>query len=122
MHKKLLLVLTIFYTLVLAFFSLASFSSLPVIGTSYDDKITHCIAYGILFLLWYFTLKSLKTAKPIFSAIIFSLIYGIIIEVLQGQLTTDRQLDVLDVFANLTGITIAALFIILRNRRIVKNL
>ena len=122
MPKKPLLVLTIFYTLVLAFFSLASFSSVPAIGTSYDDKIIHCIAYGILFLLWYFTLKSLKSAKPIFSAIIFSLIYGIIIEVLQGQLTTERQFDVFDALANFIGIMIAAIFIIIRNRRIVKNL
>jgi VanZ family protein len=120
--KYFLLVITICYTLVLGFVSLATFSSLPEIGTGYDDKIFHCLAYGVLFLLWYFTLNSLKAAKPIFSAIIVSLIYGIIIEVLQGQITTNRQLDVFDAIANLVGITIAALFVIFRNRRIVKNL
>lgn len=122
MLKKYLLVLTFFYTLVLAFVSLISISSLPEIGTSYDDKIFHSIAYGILFLLWYFTLNSLKVAKPIINAIIFSLIYGIIIEVLQGQLSVSRQLDVFDVLANFIGITIAAIFIIIRNRTIVKDL
>jgi len=120
--KRILLTITICYTLVLTFFSLASFSSIPEIGTGYDDKILHCLAYGLLFLLWYFTLNSLKIAKPIFIAIIVSLVYGIIIEVLQGEFTTDRQLDVFDALANLIGIVFAALFIVFRNRRIIKNL
>ena len=37
-------------------------------------------------------------------------IYGIIIEVLQGTLTSYREADLLDTFANLTGIVIAWVF------------
>ncbi len=122
MYKRILLILTICYTLILAIFSLTTITSLPKIGTNYDDKIIHVFAYGILFSLWHFTLLRLKIAKPIFCAALFSVVYGIIIEVLQGQLTIVRQLDVLDILANCIGVMIASLFIIIRNRTIVKKL
>ena len=122
MPKKLLLITAICYTLILAVFSIATITSLPQIGTNYDDKIFHIFAYGILFLLWYFTLLRLKIAKSIFIAALFSVVYGIILEVLQGQLTVVRHLDVLDALANCIGVIIATLFIIIRKKTIVKNL
>lgn len=122
MPKRILLILTICYTLVLAVFSLAAITSLPELGTNYDDKIFHIFAYVILVLLWYFTLHRLKIANPIFIAALVSVVYGIIIEVLQGQFTVVRSLDILDILANCIGITMATFFIIIRNRRIVKKL
>lgn len=122
MPKRILLILTICYTLVLAVFSLAAITSLPELWTNYDDKIYHIFAYVILVLLWYFTLHRLKIANPIFIAALFSVIYGIIIEVLQGQFTVVRSLDILDILANCIGVTMATFFIIIRNRRIVKKL
>ncbi|MBN4046913.1 VanZ family protein [bacterium AH-315-P13] len=122
MHKRVLLILTICYTLVIAVLSLVNIKSLPKLGSSFDDKIFHALAYGTLVLLWYFTLNHLKITKPIFLSALFSIIYGIILEVLQGQLTIMRSLDILDVLANCIGVTIAFLFIIIRNKRIVKNL
>ena len=122
MPKKLLLLLAICYTLVLAVLSLVTISTLPEIGTDYDDKIFHVFAHGILFSLWYFTLNSYKIIRPTFIAVLFSVIYGIIIEVLQGLLTIARYFDTLDVLANCIGVVIATLFIIIRNRTIVKNL
>ncbi|MBE9490310.1 MAG: VanZ family protein [Bacteroidetes bacterium] len=122
MPKKTLLTLAICYTLVLAVLSLVNIKSLPKLGSNFDDKIFHVFAYTVLVLLWYFTLHSLKTAKPILIAVCFSIVYGIIIEVLQGQLTTVRNLDVLDILANCIGVAIASLFIMLKNRTFVKNL
>ena len=122
MHKRVLLILTICYTLVIAVLSLVNIKSLPKLGSSFDDKIFHALAYGVLALLWYFTLNRLKIAKPIFITALGSIIYGIILEVLQGQLTIVRSLDILDVLANSIGVTTALLFITIRNRRIVKNL
>ena len=122
MPKKIVLILTIGYTIVLAIVSLMAITSPLNIGTKYDDKIFHIFAYGILFILWYFALLRLKTTMPIFKAALFSVIYGIIIEVLQGQFTIVRKLDILDVLANCIGVMIASFFIIIRNRTIVKNL
>ncbi|MCK5400283.1 MAG: VanZ family protein [Flavobacteriaceae bacterium] len=122
MPKRILLILAVCYTLFIAIFSLIPIAPLPELGSNFDDKIFHILAYGFLFILWYFTLHSLKVAKPIFYAILFSIIYGIILEVLQGQLTTIRNLDVLDILANCIGVTISSLFIIIKNRTIVKNL
>lgn len=122
MNKRVLLILAICYTIVIAVLSLVNIKSLPKLGSSFDDKIFHALAYAMLFLLWYFTLNRLRIANLIFITALFSIIYGIILEVLQGQLTIVRSLDILDVLANCIGVTIALLFIIIRNRRIVKNL
>jgi VanZ family protein len=120
--KKILLIFAISYTIVLAIFSLINVGSLPRLGSNFDDKIFHALAYGLLVLLWYFTLHSLKKAKPIFIAALFSIIYGIILEVLQGQVTVARNVDILDVLANCIGVVIVSFFLIIRNRTIVKNL
>ena len=122
MSKKALLLIAICYTLVLLVFSLITINSLPKLGSNYDDKIFHVLAYIFLVLLWHFTLHSLKIPKAIFIAVLFSISYGIIIEVIQGQLTTVRNFDLLDVLANCIGVAIASLFIMIRNRIIVKNL
>ena len=122
MTKKILLIFAISYTIVLAIFSLINIGSLPRLGSNFDDKILHALAYGLLVLLWYFTLHSLKKANPIFIAALFSIIYGIILEILQGQVTVARNLDILDVLANCIGVMVMSFFLIIRNRTIVKNL
>ena len=48
--------------------------------------------------------------KQIFSVVTAVFIYGIIIEILQGVFTNNRQADLYDVFANLAGITVAMVF------------
>ena len=112
MPKNIVLILAIGYTIVLAIVSLMAITSPLNIGTNYDDKIFHIFAYAILVLLWYFTLHRLKIANPIFIAALFSVIYGIILEVLQGQFTVVRSLDILDILANCIGIRRAKFFII----------
>lgn len=52
----------------------------------------------------------MKSTMLIASAIF---IYGIIIEILQGALTDNRQADLYDVFANFSGIAIATIFFVL---------
>ena len=75
------------------------------------DKFLHTSAYFMLTLSWLFAYKkSLKLKKKGILILITVFIYGIIIEVLQGVLTTYRQADYFDMLANLTGIIIAWLF------------
>ena len=74
----------------------------------YFDKFLHASAYYLLTFSWLFALKkSFKLKNKFILVLIIIFIYGIIIEVLQASLTTYRQADLYDVFANLGGIGIA---------------
>ncbi|PCH52017.1 MAG: hypothetical protein COC22_04760 [Flavobacteriaceae bacterium] len=80
-------------------------------SVKYFDKFLHASAYFLLTLSWIFALKkNFKLKKKIRLVVVTIFIYGIIIEVLQGTLTTYRQADLHDVFANLGGIFIAYVF------------
>ena len=122
MPKKLWLILAICYTIILTIYSLINIDSLPELGTDYDDKIIHVLAYGLLNFLWYNSLQNLKIIKPVFVVALLSIIYGIILEVLQGQLTFARKFDVIDVLADSIGVAVVSAFIIIRNKTRVKNL
>ena len=122
--KKLLernaLVIAILLTLVIAFLSLVSLKGIHVIKVKNSDKYSHFIAYFVLCLSWLFAhmhssklqLKKLKK----YTIVLFLIVYGIIIEVLQGVLTTYRQADFFDFLANSAGVLMAA-FIFEKVRR-----
>jgi VanZ family protein len=85
------------------------------------DKLLHLGAYFGLAILWlsYFhivkTSATQKWAKPIFYiAIALALVvYGIVIELLQGSATTYRTPDVWDVLANSIGVILGSLTFLL---------
>lgn len=113
MLKQLALILAIGYTLSLTLLSLISLNEIPKLGSSFDDKIYHLIAYMLLTILWYNVLRSAPTKfKILFSAII-CVCYGIIIEIFQALFTTNRKEDIEDVIANSLGVLIAAVIIII---------
>nr|WP_239000274.1 VanZ family protein [Hyunsoonleella ulvae] len=91
----------------------------------YGDKIFHFLAYALLCFLWY-TVFYFKQNKPrkkaVLSAILLSVIYGIIIEALQGTITSHRSLDVYDALANSLGAMLTGGALLLKKvRRQVKN-
>ncbi|AOW20885.1 VanZ family protein [Urechidicola croceus] len=96
-------------TLLIVYLSLSSLEELNV-DISVSDKLLHTIAYFVLSMSWLFAVKkshySLKLKIIIALAI---LLFGIIIEVLQGSLTDNRHADYYDIIANSTGILIALL-------------
>ena len=63
------------------------------------DKLVHFMFYFILVYLWG---KALNDTKIIL-IVCFCVLYGIIIEVLQGVFTTTREFDIYDIIANLLG-------------------
>ena len=75
---------------------------------SISDKKIHIFAYFLLTLSWFFAFKK-ESEKLKISIIILVVIftYGIIIEVLQGTVTENRQPEAYDLLANLTGIILA---------------
>ena len=73
-----------------------------------SDKAIHIFAYFLLTLSWLFSYK--KESKKLKVSIIILVIvfsYGIIIEVLQGTVTENRQPEAYDLLANFTGIILA---------------
>lgn len=122
MLKKQLLLISSGYSLVLAVLSLITISDkLPSVKNS--DKLYHAIAYFIFMLLWYFTVRlRFKFQKNIALLVAFigAISFGIVIEVLQGVLTQNRQSDVNDVVANTIGAILALLMLILIKKRDVK--
>ncbi|MCK0178587.1 VanZ family protein [Flavobacteriaceae bacterium S0862] len=122
LNKRVFLFLALIYSVALASISLVKNDGLPYFGNNYEDKIYHLIAHGILCFLWYKALESQKIKHPIVIALIISIIYGIIIEVLQGQLTTTRDASIGDIVANMAGAVVISLILTIRRKTIVKNL
>lgn len=111
MLKKAILILTLIYTSVLGTVSLIRLDNVPNIGVSFGDKIFHFLAYGVLAFLWFNTFFfkfKLKRKRAIFLAVILSLIFGIIIELLQDTMTNERALDVYDIVANTLGVLLVS--------------
>lgn len=117
-----LLLIAIAYTIALAAICLMPDDGLPYFGTNFEDKIYHLLAYAVLSFLWYTAFKNNNIRPEITLAFIASVIYGIIIEVLQGQLTASRDASFTDIVANTVGVAIVSLILTIRKKTIVKKL
>ena len=112
MERKLYLFVAIFLTIGITIGSLITLKEVVKLpSVQFSDKLLHTSAYLVLTLSWLLaiidkTILQKRTTLVVF----FVFIYGIIIEVLQGTLTTYRQADLYDMFANLAGVVIAWLF------------
>ena len=101
-HKFLILAIT--WTVLITVASLISFNSVPKVKIIGNDKLVHFIFYLVFVILW-----SLANKRAYFKIkyelliVFFAIVYGIIIEVLQGVLTQTRQADIYDVLANSLG-------------------
>jgi VanZ family protein len=105
--KKLWLYLAIACTIFILTLSFINVDSFPEIGSNYDDKIFHALAYSLLSVLWLITSEKWKKLSIIkVGALVF--IYGMIIEVFQGVFAAHREFDIHDQFANAIGIAISA--------------
>lgn len=124
MLKRYSLFLTIAYTLALLWVSLVSLKNMPKVEVNYGDKIFHFLAYAVLSFLWFFVfyVKMEQTKKKsIWSAVFLAIIFGIIIEVLQGTLTTYRAFDVYDALANSLGALLTGIAVWIIHKLQVKN-
>ena len=100
--------IAIVLTIAVTLGSLVSFEDVKVMPEQYSDKSIHTFAYGLLALSWLLTYK--QKAKELKYGILISgvvFFYGIVIEVLQGVITNNRQSDLYDILANLIGIFIS---------------
>ncbi|MBT8257421.1 MAG: VanZ family protein [Bacteroidia bacterium] len=104
MPKKVFLVLAVLYTVALTIASLITLKSLPELGTDMDDKLYHVLAYLILYLIWYFAVVKSVNKKQLMTLAVICIVFGIIIEAIQGKVNVNRMADSLDVVANIIGV------------------
>jgi VanZ family protein len=108
------------WTGVIAYLCLTPSSNLPAVSVPYVDKLVHVSFHFAFTLFWFLFFKkqlgSKRVIKPLVLVFIFSVFFGIGIEILQGSYTTTRRGDVIDVLANTTGAMIAVLVILIYSK------
>jgi len=109
LYKDNALTFAIVITISITYLSLSKVSSIiPVLEIKNGDKYQHLLAYFGMMMSWLFVSQKLNTKRiSRLWAVMGVFLFGVLMEVLQQRLTTYRQADVYDVFANLSGIIIA---------------
>ena len=117
MSKKFIVfTVTVFYTILITVLSLVEPVNIPNLNTEFDDKILHFLLYAVFCLLWFLNLTYFKIKRSLFAASAISILFGLIIELIQGVIIIYRTAEFLDVLANTMGvITMATLIYIKKN-------
>ncbi|WP_152971433.1 VanZ family protein [Lacinutrix algicola] len=116
--------MSILYTITLSALFLFKMDNVVEELPSVNDKVMHALTHFILVVLWFIVFYyrySFKYYKAIGIATLFSLVYGILIELLQGWLTISRQSDFKDVLANVLGMIFASILLISIKKHVLKN-
>ncbi|WP_299682440.1 VanZ family protein [uncultured Dokdonia sp.] len=121
-HKA-LFVIAISYTIALTLGSLIRPVHIVEHPISNIDKLLHAGAYFGLTILWIFwvffkrskktTISSKKLWQITLGVVVMAVLYGVLMEVLQGTLTSYRTPDGWDVLANTTGSLLALIACVL---------
>ena len=106
--KNLLTVAGVGYIILLTYGSLFNTKNLVEINFKFHDKLIHFAAYALLCLVVYVIFKIYAVKSSLRTAVLFSIIYGTVIEILQMTLTSYRAFDCYDIAANTAGIFIMA--------------
>ncbi|MAQ76470.1 MAG: hypothetical protein CL613_09080 [Aquimarina sp.] len=117
-HKT-LLVGVVTYTILITLASLYRFIVSPfVLDFENSDKVLHFISYFIFEVIWFFFLYfsariSMNWKRSLWTSGVVCFVYGILMELAQGFLTTYRSMDWKDAIANTTGIVFAVIVLII---------
>ncbi|MBE8725528.1 VanZ family protein [Flavobacterium hungaricum] len=113
MPKQLLLIWAIICSGIITYFCLTDSSNIPAVNFPSIDKIVHfCFHFGFTVSWILFFKKELKGReaddfKAYLISFIFSVFFGITIEILQSVFTITRAADVTDILANALGAVVA---------------
>ena len=100
--------IAVFFTISITIGSLVKSDFIVVKSISVSDKIYHLIAYFLLMLSWLYVFCKKETfQKNVKYVILGCIIFGIIIEILQGVITSYRTASYLDIVANTIGVLLA---------------
>ena len=106
--KNLLTLVGVGYIILLTYGSLFNTTDLVEINFKFHDKLIHFAAYALLCLVVYVIFKIYAVKSSLRIAVLFSIIFGMVIEILQAILTSYRAFDCYDIAANTAGIFIMA--------------
>ncbi len=103
----------------LSFSVLIIFASLIKIESdtniTHIDKIIHSGIYFVFCIIWYAPIRELFKKGTLLYVFLFSIFYGILMELFQGNLTTYRNFELEDILSNTIGSLIACSFLFLKN-------
>ncbi|WP_074721785.1 VanZ family protein [Flavobacterium frigoris] len=126
MLKQIVFWIALLWTGLVLFLCLVQSNKMPVVNIENLDKIVHAFFHFVFTSLWILffktQIKDPDSYKPYIISFLFSVLFGITIEIMQGQYTTTRKEDALDVVANMVGAVLAVflIFLYFRNRRLNK--
>ncbi|MGV1011016.1 MAG: VanZ family protein [Flavobacterium sp.] len=112
-NKKTYLWLALLWTCIVTVLSLVTIgnigSSIPIPN---KDKYVHFTFYFVFVVVWFLFAKRTNMTKKIKWIVLFSAIgYGILMEICQGIISTNRSPEVMDVLANSIGAITGLIFI-----------
>ena len=106
--KNLLTSAGVGYIILLTYGSLFNTEDVIEINFKFYDKFIHFVAYSLLCLDVYVIFKIHGLKSTLRAAVLFSIIFGVIIETSQKYLAYYRVFDFYDIAANTAGIFIMA--------------
>jgi VanZ family protein len=116
-RKQLYFWAALLWTGIIAFFCLVQLNNVPMGNVSNLDKLVHAFFHFVLTTFCFLFLKSraidANSFKPLIASFLFSVFFGIGIEIAQELLTTTRHADILDILANVSGATLAVVLVLL---------
>lgn len=105
--NKIILSVAILYSIAITILFFIPTDGLPSVGGSGIDKVVHILFFFSLVILWQLVVFKYKgdvlSRRIIFWILGLALAYGILVEVIQGELTASRTADPYDVIADLAG-------------------
>ena len=112
MVRKIIITLsTLLYALLIIYSSLSNLNNSTQFKFEHMDKVIHYMIYSIFSLLVYNTAKAYNLKKSLIITVVLTISFGVIIELCQSTLTTYRNFELLDIFANIMGTLTIAIFL-----------
>ena len=115
--KQLYFLAALLWAGVIGFFCLVQLNNVPLGDVSNLDKIVHAFFHFVLTLLCFLFFQkntnSVNSLKTMMISFLFSVFFGVSIEIARELLTTTRHADLFDVLANLVGAILSIVFIII---------